>query len=320
MNVRTYPLGIDLGTSRIRIARVERRPDGPFLREVVTIDLEPGLGVADVAARLRATLVEREIVERRCIASVGEPDAQLHAVAFPPMNARERERAARFEAARYVDYPPAEAVVRTIPLPGPGGMHLIGITRAGRLERTLAILRGAKLRPLTVDHEAFAYRRAFPYAQVVVDVGASATRFYAYGEGAPICMTIAGGAQTFTTAIAQALGIDAATAERRKRTIGLSGAGETELTAFAQSVGRALLAARNRGMIDAQRIVLVGNGARLSGLADRLERDTGCSADVATDLGIERSAYPEDIARASAPDFAHAAGLARWSFSEDVAA
>jgi Tfp pilus assembly PilM family ATPase len=67
-------------------------------------------------------------------------------------------------------------------------------------------------------------------------------------------------------------------------------------------------------------MVLSGNGARLLGLAARLERDTGCSVDVADHLTVSKSAYPEDTVRASAPDWALAVGLATWPVREPSAA
>jgi Tfp pilus assembly PilM family ATPase len=321
---RSLPLGIDIGTTRIRIAETARDEDGILLKSVSVIDLEEKTEVPHdeqyLGARIAQTLRELNIRERRCIAAAGDPDSVLRTVSFPPMRPRERERAGTFEAMRYIDYPIEEAVVRTLPIDPGKSLYALGIMRRARMDRILRILRIAGLRASAIDHEACALQRAFPYADAVLDTGLAVSRLYAFnGKQAPLGILLDGGSHIFTQAIAQGLSVDLPTAEKRKRAIGLSGAGEGEMSAYAASVGRAFLTARNQGMPEIHRLILTGNGARLAGLADRIERDTGCSADVASHLGVERTDYQRDITRASAPDWALSVGLSLWS-AEDQAA
>jgi Tfp pilus assembly PilM family ATPase len=233
------------------------------------------------------------------------------------MSTRERERAGSFEAMRYIEYPVEEAVVRSVCAEPAENLYTLGIMRRARMERILRVLRIAGLRPTAIDHEACALQRAFPYADAVLDTGREVSRLYAFnGKHAPLGILLDGGSHTFTQAIAQGLSVDILTAERRKRAVGLAGAGEGEMNAFTASVGRGFLTARNHGMPEIHRLIVTGNGARLPGLADRIERAAGCSVDVASHLGIERTAYPRDVARASAPDWALSVGLALWSVEE----
>ncbi|HEY0799176.1 MAG TPA: hypothetical protein VGD50_08495 [Candidatus Baltobacteraceae bacterium] len=324
MTRSSFPLGIDLGTTRVRIAQMYREDGVAVLNRVTVIDLEdarPGpLDERYLGTRIATALRELGIRERRCVAAVGEPDATIRTVTFPPMGARERDRAGRFEASRHIDYPLAEAFVKTAPIDAAQGLFALGIVRNAAMQRRLNILRLAGLKPLTLDHEAYALQRAFPYADAVLDMGCFAGRFYAYGTGAPLGIVLDGGADTFTQAIARGLSIDPTTAERRKRSIGLSGVAETEMNAFTHSVGRALLNARTNGVLGIQRLVIAGNGARLPTLAERLERDTGCTVDVAASVGVQHSSYPEDIIRASAPEWALSVGLALWNAQEVKAA
>jgi type IV pilus assembly protein PilM len=320
MTPRSLPLGIDLGSTRIRIAELCREDGEAVLRRVSVIELDDTRGDLQDERYLGSSLRELGIRERRCIAAVGEPDATIHTVTFPPMSTRERERAGRFEASRHIEYPLADAFVKTAPIDLDQGLFALGIVRSTVMQRRMNILRAAGLRPIALDHEAYALQRAFPYADAVLDMGYTIGRLYAFGAGAPIGITLDGGAHTFTQAIARGLSVDVATAERRKRTIGLSGVAESEMNAFTHSVGRALLKARNNGVTGIQRLIVSGNGARLPTLAERLERDTGCSVDVATDVGAPRSSYPEDITRASAPDWALSVGLALWTASQEAAA
>jgi Tfp pilus assembly PilM family ATPase len=321
LTARSLPLGIDIGTTRIRIAQTERDDGGIVLHNVAVIDLEEAADISHdehyLGTRIAQTLRKLNIRERRSIAAAGDPDALLRTVSFPPISARERERAATFEALRYVEYPIEEAIVHSIPIDPTKNLYALGIIRRARMNRILKILRVAGLSATAIDHEGCALQRAFPYANAVLDAGRSISRLYAFnGNHAPLGILLDGGSHTFTQAIARSLSVDISTAERRKRAIGLSGAGEGEMSAYASSVGRAFLVARNQGMPEIQRLILTGNGARLPGLADRIERDTGCSVDIASHLGVDRTAYPRDIARASAPDWALCVGLALWSAQE----
>jgi Tfp pilus assembly PilM family ATPase len=320
MKTRSLPLGIDIGSTRIRIAEVVRDEDGLLLKSVAIVDLEEKASDEyDLSARIAQTLRELNIRERRCITAASEPNALLRTVTFPPMHARERERAAAFEAIRHITYPIEEAVIRSTPLTRTQNTYVLGILRRTAMERIERITRLAGLRMRVLDHEAYALQRVFSYADAVLDMGYTLARLYVFGtEFAPLGSTLDAGADTFTQAIARGLSIDTPSAEHRKRTIGLAGSGEAEMQAFTASVGRALLAARNQGMPEIHRLVVTGNGARLANLGKRLERDTGCSVDIASHIGIERTAYPSDITRASAPDWALCIGLALWSAEEEL--
>jgi Tfp pilus assembly PilM family ATPase len=320
MKRRSLPLGIDIGSSRIRIAEVVRDEDGMLLKSVAIVDLEQNArDEYDIGARIAQTLRERNIRERRCITAAGEPNALLRTVTFPPMHACEYERAAAFEAMRHITYPIEEAVIRSIPSARTQNTHVLGILKRTAMERIERITRLAGLRTRVLDHEAYGLQRAFPYANAILDMGYTFARLYAFGkEPAPFGSALDAGSDTFTQVIARALSIDTRTAEHRKRTIGLAGSGDREMNAFTASVGRALLAARNQGVPEIHRFVVTGNGARLANLGERLERDTGCSVDIASHIGIERTAYPNDITRASAPDWALCIGLALWSAEEEL--
>lgn len=315
------PLGIDVGRACVRIAELVNDSAGPHLRRLHTRTLERspaddrhlGLLISDV---LRAA----KVAERRCVFSIGEPEATVRSVTFPRMPTGERERAARFEASRFVDYPPVEAWVRTRAIDATAGLYALGILRRARLRSLLEIARAARLRLVAVDHESFALRRSAPHADAILDIGHLSARLYVFGSATPFGAVIEGGAQAFTHAIARSLAVDIPTAERRKRTIGLAGSASGEVAAFAQSVGRAMLSVRAQGAPSVQRIVLVGGGARLHGIAERLEKDTGCAVEVSASVGVDRSGYPEDVVRAGAPEWSLSIGLGLWTLSARLAA
>jgi Tfp pilus assembly PilM family ATPase len=290
---------------------------------MIAFDLEETIAARATEAigdAIGERLDELGIKERRCVCAVGEDEGTVRPIALPPMPERERTRAARYEASRIIEYPIDEALVRVLPLDPARNVFALGIVRRTAVERKLAIVRAAGLRPVCVDHAAFALRRAHPRADAAVDVGLKSARFYALRSATPFGVVVEGGSIALTHALERSLAIDFALAERRKRTLGLAGAGEAELMLFSAAIGQALFASRKHGAGEIQQIVLVGNGARLPGLLERLERDTGCCIELGGEPSVAAFTYPNDVSRAGAPDWSLSIGLALWTAgSEHVA-
>jgi Tfp pilus assembly PilM family ATPase len=309
------PLGIDIGATRVRVAQLETDGAAAHLRRIIAFDLpelaEPATDA--IGHAIAGRLAELEIKERRCVCAIGEDEGTIRPIALPPMPPRERIRAARYEASRIVEYPIGEAHVRVQPLDPARNLFALGVVRRAAYERRLAIVRAAGLRPICIDHEAFALRRAHPHADAAIDIGHKSARFYALRSPTPFGVVVPGGSSALTRALERSLDIEFELAERRKRTVGLAGAAESECAAFSAAIGGALLAARKDGVGEIQHVVLVGNGARLPGLLERLERDTGCSLELASEPCVAASAYPADVSRAGAPDWSLSIGLALWN-------
>ncbi len=310
---RSLPLGIDIGTRRIRIAEVTHT-DGEFtLARVSTLDLPDDPDASVIEEMLRATLRDLRIRERRCVVSVADPEAMLRSATFPRLSTREREQAGRFEASRHIDYPLAEAFVRTIALGENLTSCAIGIVQREVMRSRLRDVRAAGLRPIALDHAAYAYHRALPFADAVLDVGHTTARLYRYGGTVPIGRSFPGGGRAFTHAIANDLSTEFADAERRKCSIGPAGAAEDHQQSFCAEIARELAHLSSPDLPPLRRLTLVGNGARLPGLPERLEHDLGCAVDLTTRLTIDSAAYPQDVLRAAAPDWTLSLGLALWS-------
>jgi Tfp pilus assembly PilM family ATPase len=302
----TLPLGIDIGASRTRVALLERDRTGtPCLIAVSTRPTagDPALAIAEAYAELGTR-------ERRCVLALNHPESMIRSATFPRMGRLERARAARFEVARYLPYPIGEAAIRVTPLVG--GTCVIGVAHRPVLAARLAAVRRARLAPIAVDDAAFALGRALPHADAVIDVGQERTTLIVRRDPVPVIRTfeIAGGA--FTTAIAEALGLDARLAEERKRTIGLAGAGEHARDGLVAQLAAALLETRAAAQVDLRGIALAGNGSRLAGLAEMLERATQVPVRSGTLAPGATTALPFDVVRSASPDWACAYGLALW--------
>jgi Tfp pilus assembly PilM family ATPase len=303
----TLPLGIDIGAARTRVALMERNPAGR--PQLVAVASRPtGDDPAQAIAAACGDLATRE---RRCVLALGPADAVLRTAAFPAMRRAERARAARFEAARFITYPLHEASIR---VHGDVGERcIVGVARRAALDARVRAVKGARLHPVAVDDAAFALARAFPYADAVIDGGERATVLVLPNDPLPTVRAFAAGGRTFTDAVVASLGIDEAAAEQRKRSIGLAGAGESARDALVEQLATALIEHRASARTEPRAIALAGNGARLAGFAEALERAVAIPVRLGA-LACADGAHglPADVIRAASPDWGLAVGLALW--------
>ncbi|HEX3468901.1 MAG TPA: pilus assembly protein PilM [Candidatus Elarobacter sp.] len=306
MRGETLPLGVDIGAARTRVALLERDRSGSVrLIAVAARETAAGAGAAIDAAR--AELGTRE---RRCVLALGGPDTHLRVSTLPGMRGGERVRAARYEAAQSAGFTIADAAVRVVPVEG--DRCVVGIARRTVLVERLAAARAAGLRPVAVDDAALALRRVYPHAGAIVDVGVHAATLVLAADPVPACRVFAGGGEAMTAAIVAALGLDPASAEARKRSVGTAGAGEHAREALVEQLAAALIDHRSRARREVDEIVLVGNGSRTCGLAESIERAVAVPVRLGS-LAPELSpGLPPDVVRAAAPDWALAYGLGLW--------
>ena len=302
----TLPLGIDVGAARTRVALLERDAAGAP-RLVAVAARATG---DDPAAAIAAACAELATAERRCVLALGPADALMRTAAFPAMRRAERARAARFEASRFVPYPLHEAVVR---VHAGGSEHcIIGIARRAALDTRVLAAQRARLRPVAVDDAAFALVRAFPYADAIVDAGESTTVLVLPDDPLPVVRSFPTGGRALTDAVVASLGVDAATAEQRKRSIGLAGAGDRARDALVEQLATALIEHRASARTEPRAIALAGNGARLPGFADALERAVAIPVRLGALPSGVSAGLPADVVRAASPDWGLAYGLALW--------
>ena len=302
----TLPLGVDVGAVRTRVALLERDPSGAS--RLVAVATRPT--GEDPGAAIAAACAELATRERRCVLALGPPDAVVRSAAFPAMRRAERTRAARFEASRFVSYPLHEAAVRVHS--APGERCIVGVARRSALDARVLGAQRARLRPVAVDDCAYALMRALPYADAIVDVGERATVLVLPNDLLPAVHVFPAGGRAFTDAVAASLGVDEATAEQRKRTVGLAGAGEHARDALIEQLATALIEHRATARTEPRAIALAGNGARLAGLAEALERAVAIPVRLGALPDDVSCGLPSDVVRAASPDWALAYGLALW--------
>jgi Tfp pilus assembly PilM family ATPase len=302
----TLPLGIDVGTTRTRVALLERDASGAA--RLLAVATRPTGD--DAAAAIAGACAELATRERRCILALGPDDAMLRTAAFPAMRRAERVRAARFEASRFMAYPLHEASVNVHATAGE--RCIVAIARRSALEARVLGAKRARLRPVAVDDAAFALMRAFPYADAIVDIGECSTVLVLPNDQLPAVRTFAAGGRAFTEAVVASLGVDDITAEQRKRSVGLAGAGDHARDALIEQLATALIEHRAAARTEPRAIALAGNGARLAGFAEALERAVAIPARLGALPGNVSHGLPCDVVRAASPDWGLAYGLALW--------
>lgn len=308
-------LGIDCGSTRVRVVRLERRAGRTRLSGVAVRDVpDDTFQGTDADADALGAVVEQLVDElsgrgAKCVLGMADADATLHSVAFPAMSWHARRRAAEFESDRWSRWARQARVVRVFPLDAARRNCVLAIAARAALQRILRIARCAKLRVAVVDHVAYAHRRAFPGYDAVLDMGSTVATFHEFGEAVPRSFAVPEGAgSAITAAIARDLAVPGALAEARKRVVGTAGAGLDARRAFVERIGslvRALWSDPSR-----RSIALVGNGSRLDRLAAELAAQTLARVEHPVGDVLRTGTYPEDVVRAAAPDWSLAAGLA----------
>ena len=311
MKMRSLPLGIDMGTARLRVVHSTAHGNERRLRAIATRDISQGAVTAEgiiepeyVTALVEDAVRELETFERRCVGAIGLPAAKLRPLAFPGMTALERIRTARFEAARCIEYPVSEAVVRLRRLNENSRHWALGIVRAKTLRSRVACLRKAGLRVKAMEDEGCALRRSLCDYDAVLDVAEFRSTLYL--TKALAAFQVHAGGAAITTSIEEDLNLDRPAAEKRKRILGTAGAGERAKTELVISLASLIDEAQK--VAECRSIALIGNGARLPGLVRDLTVASGVKFEFAVSHSLD-GAYAADVLSLGAPDWTLAAAL-----------
>jgi cell division ATPase FtsA len=314
--IHVLPLGIDIGATRIRIAVAERRRDGAIRilgiasRERVNCtEAERDAAAVAVLEDLSRELGLRR--QRECVSALGSPQATLRNVRFPKMSWFERRNAARFEALGEYGAARKPVRVRLHSVDRTSGVFAVGTVDEMLLRHHVSILQRARLRVAGVDHDACALQRVLSDVDAVVDIGYETLRLHVFLEGAPLSWTAGMGGADVTRCIARDLLIDAASAERRKRILGVAGAGESARESCVEAIC-ALIEEARAGGVRVSEIGFIGNGARLPGVAESVAERTDARVRTPVSLLMRTARLSDEAVESGSPDWTLAAALTTW--------
>lgn len=289
-------IGVDVGTSAVKVVQIERRSGRPLLKAAGVVDLPAGLmengvcrdekGLADL---IRQALATGGASGRDAVLAMGVPGLFVREVVFPPLSAAELREAVKWDSERYVPFAP-DSYYLDFAVTGQGANELeqkVLLAAAPReaIDALVAAAKGAGLRPVAIDVEPLALLRTLPMADnaMVVDIGAEVSQATIFQGGAPVVVRpvpISG--QRFTDVVREAFDLSEAEAERLKQRQhglllrpGTGGEDSTVNSRFAMLVAEAAREARRtveyyrmqnkEAIID--KTFLSGGGAALDNIA-----------------------------------------------------
>ncbi len=237
---KQFPVGIDIGTSRVRAIQLSQ---GPLGLPVTSTRLEfqhaglkdPVELTADACRTLAARWKEAGFTSREVTVAVPRSVLIIKSVRLPHMPQDELEAAARLEVAESIPFPLDEAQIRCVTAgevrQGPEGVLevLVLIARNEDLHRLTAAIHYAGLIPASLDVEPAALLRTVTrYPQrglgakaihALLDVGACSSRMViGQGDDIGFVKTLDVGADRLNDAVARRLDLSAEEAAHARLT------------------------------------------------------------------------------------------------------
>ncbi|MCG7285952.1 type IV pilus assembly protein PilM [Cellulomonas sp. ACRRI] len=297
-------IGLDIGSTGVRAAELSpgRNGKGGTLERFGSVPLPAGAvrdgEVVDpetVATALRQLWSQEKFTTRDVVIGVGNQRVIVRDLDVPWLPPAQLRQSLPFQVQELLPMPIEEALLdfhANGESVGPQGRMVHGMLVAAQRDTVTANVRAvqtAGLRPVQVDLNGFALQRALVGAAhrdsvvAVVEIGATVTHVVVADHGVPrLVRTIPAGGQNVTSAVAGALGVSSAEAEKIKRELGVGFSVPAEHAAAAEAIGSV-----TRGLVEAVRntfvyyagnhpgaliegVLLTGGGAHLPGLGQYL--------------------------------------------------
>lgn len=238
----TSAVGLDLGSSAIKIVRLERdKNNSPLHLVAAAMVPTPAGGLTSevasdqelVAIAVRKLLNDMHIVDNEAFVALSESFVFTRVIELPLLSEAELESAIKWQAEQYIPLPLSEVtldfVILTKPKDSKAKMQVLLVAAPLRvIERTLKMLELSQLTPLALETEIIASVRTFGIHQprdgvtMIVDSGAITTDLSIVANGSLLfthSTSLAG--EAITRTIATGFNFERSQAEEYKRVYGL---------------------------------------------------------------------------------------------------
>ncbi len=250
-------LGIDLGSSSIKIVQLRKKSGKAVLENYAELALGPYAGIEigratnlpndKIIEALRDLMKESNITTRSCAISISAASSLLSFIRMPEMDQKQLATMIPIEARKYIPVPITEVALDwwVIPkeessftefekAPAPGAKPpekgidvLLVVIHNDVLNRLNQIATGAALQTSFYEIEVFSSVRSVVDASLdsvmIFDMGAGSTKLHIIERGVlRASHAINRGSQDITLALSRSLGASVGDAEHTKRTLGLS--------------------------------------------------------------------------------------------------
>jgi type IV pilus assembly protein PilM len=330
-------IGLDIGTSGVRAAELSFGKGQVTLEKFGQVALPEG-AVRDgevidpdaVGAAIKQLWSHTKFSSKKVIIGVANQKVIVRQVDLPWMAADELKSSLAFQVQDFLPMPVEQAVLDFHPLEelaGEDGNRILRglLVAASRdmVNGSIEAVRKAGLSTVMVDLTSFAVVRSLSdsdhlgmssQVEALVDIGARVTNIVIHRGGVPLFVRILlMGGQDITDAVAERMGVPQEQAEAMKQQLGIGlpveGMDAQAAARVVEAVGSSFVD-EVRGSLDyylassgsapISRLILTGGGARLGGLAQRLQVTTRVPVEVGTPmhgLQVGRTGLsPEQIA------------------------
>ena len=348
-------LGVDIGSSSIKIVQLRKKGETAVLETYGELALGPYAGGTvgqatnlpkeKIIEALNDLLKEKEVKVSTKSAAFAIPfsSSLMSLIQVPDVPMKELQNLIPIEARKYIPIPISEVALDWSLIPkddtriedNPEG----GATLAQPREKTLdvllvaihnsvlekyqAIVAATGLNASFFEIEIFSTMRAVldeTIAPVMIfDMGAATTKLYIVERGiVRLSHTINRGSHDITIAISKSLGLPPDRAEVLKRTVGLSGTGDKDMTDILNLSLEYIFAEANRVILNFERkynkslkkVIFVGGGSALKGLAQLAQTNFETPVETSDPFAkTEAPAFLTEVLKDTGPEFAVAIGL-----------
>lgn len=333
-------MGVDIGTSSIKVVQLRRQGGRVILETYGAIALGPYAGTdigratslppEKIAEALKDVIREANVTVNDAAVAIPYSSSLISIIKLPAQVEKQLAQVVPLEARKYIPVPIGEVLLDWFVVSGGGK----SAAADGKLEVLLVAIHNdtiAKFRSIAGDAllavgffeiEVFSAVRAAlehgiaPIA--VVDMGAATTKFYVVERGLiRESHIINSGSQDLTLAVSRSLGLTVAAAEERKRKEGLLGQGdlrkslELSLSTLLSELSRIVTSYEQRSSQTLSALVLTGGGATLKGFKEFAQNRLQGEVRLSDPFGkTQAPAFLEGILKDIGPEFAVAVGLA----------
>ncbi len=342
-------LGLDIGASAVRLVELSRNGDRHRL-ERFAVEKMPANAmsendikdIAAVASTVRRAFLRSGSKVGECAAAVSSSQVIIKSITMPTdLGENELEEQVKAEASQYIPYPMEEVSLDfSVGEPLGEGKEtevLLVASRSENVDARVAVLEQAGLNAAVIDVETFALENAFQlvgaqmteagavHTVALINIGDATTTLVVLRDGKGIYSRdqMFGDVQ-LTEAVQQHYGLSREQAEQARQNNDLPQDFEMEVLssfrkAAAQQASRLLqFFFSASGVSHVDRILLSGECAKISGIAETVTETTGIPVTVAnpfSSMVLPSSISPAELERES-PAMMIACGLALRSFDE----
>jgi len=336
-------IGVDIGTSSIKIVQLTERHGSAILETYGEIALGPyadvdvgqavSLSADKTAEALTDLMREANVSSKKGGFSVPLSASLITVITLPTKDKEDLGNMIPLEARKYIPVPISEVSLDWFVIPDEERSFLgsavaerkanstdvlLVAIRNDSLSKLEAVTKAALVTPRFYEIEPFSLgRAAYEHGTaptMLIDLGASSSRVYVVEFGIiDISHTVNRGGQDMTLALAKSTGRTFKEAEIIKREKGLvdSEAGSNALEYIFSEARRIFLTYERKEGKAIPQVVLVGGGASLKGIKDVVARFFDVPIVLSTPFDhVSAPAFIEDTLKSAGPSLASAIGLA----------